>query len=66
MSWFFANSMLGQVVAFPLISIGPGLISALWGMLVFKELTGARNYALIAVAFVLISTAATLMALSKN
>lgn len=63
-SWFFANSMLGQVVAFPIISIGPGLISALWGMFVFREITGTKNYILVAAAFVLISTATVLMALS--
>lgn len=26
-SWFFANSILGNVIAFPIISIGPGLVS---------------------------------------
>jgi hypothetical protein len=29
-SWFFANSMLGNVIAFPIISIGPGLVSFLF------------------------------------
>lgn len=62
---FFANSFLGNVIAFPLISIGPGLVSALWAVFVFRELQGRKNYLLVTAAFALIATAATLMALSK-
>jgi hypothetical protein len=63
-SWFFANSLLGNVVAFPIISIGPGLISAVWGIAVFGELKGAKNLGLVAAAFALIAGASTMMALS--
>ena len=64
-SWFFANDFLGNVIAFPLISIGPGLVSAMWAIFVFRELQGRKNYVLVTLAFVLIATAATMMALSK-
>ena len=63
-SWFFANSFLGNVIAFPIISIGPGLVSAIWGIFVFGELKGTKNFALVGGAFVLIAAASTMMALS--
>jgi hypothetical protein len=63
-SWFFANSLLGNVIAFPIISIGPGLISAVWGIAVFGELKGGKNMALVGAAFALIAGASTMMALS--
>jgi hypothetical protein len=65
-SWFFANSLLGNVIAFPIISVGPGLVSALWGIFVFRELQGVKNYSLVATAFVFIAAAATMMALSDQ
>ena len=46
-------------------SIGPGLVSTLWGIFVFGELKGTKNYLLVTGAFVLIATAATLIALSN-
>ena len=46
-------------------SIGPGLVSTLWGIFVFGELKGTKNYMLVTGAFVLIATAATLIALSS-
>ncbi|MGH0125999.1 UNVERIFIED_CONTAM: hypothetical protein FKN15_015134 [Acipenser sinensis] len=35
--WFLANNYLSAVVSFPIITAGPGLIAAIWGVLVFKE-----------------------------
>ncbi|XP_039606239.1 transmembrane protein 144b isoform X2 [Polypterus senegalus] len=35
--WFLANNYLSAVVSFPIITAGPGLIAAMWGVLVFKE-----------------------------
>ena len=52
------------VTALPPLSIGPGLVSTLWGIFVFGELKGTKNYALVTFAFVLIATAATLIAMS--
>ena len=51
--------------AFPLLrSIGPGLISALWGIFVFGELKGKKNYLLVLAAFICIATAAIIIGLS--
>ncbi|EMS16301.1 transmembrane protein, putative [Entamoeba histolytica HM-3:IMSS] len=42
--WFIANSNLPYVVSYPLICAGPGLLSALWGIVVFKEIRGWKNF----------------------
>ncbi|EKE40556.1 hypothetical protein ENUP19_0083G0083 [Entamoeba nuttalli] len=42
--WFIANSNLPYVVSYPLICAGPGLLSALWGIIVFKEIRGRKNF----------------------
>ncbi|KAL7719635.1 Transmembrane protein [Entamoeba marina] len=42
--WFIANSNLPYVVSYPLITTGPGLVSALWGIAVFKEIKGWLNF----------------------
>jgi glucose uptake protein GlcU len=63
--WFIANAKLSLVVAFPLINLGPGLVGALWGVFVFGEIKGAKNYILLSIAFVLIAGAATMIVISK-
>jgi drug/metabolite transporter (DMT)-like permease len=64
-SWFFANQYLQVVVAFPLISIGPGLIGALWGVFIFKEITGRRNLIFLSTAFAIVGVATALIVVSK-
>ncbi|ELP86432.1 hypothetical protein EIN_031430 [Entamoeba invadens IP1] len=44
--WFIANTNLPYVVSFPLITSGPGLLSQLWGILVFAEVRGWKNFTL--------------------
>lgn len=62
--WFSANKILGFAVAFPLISIGPGLVGAIWGVFVFGEIKGTRNYMILGAAFSLTTAAAICIALS--
>jgi len=42
--FFIANQDLGMVLAFPIIATGPGAVGCLWGIFVFKEITGLRNF----------------------
>lgn len=44
---------------------GPGLIAALWGILIFKEIQGLRNYLLMMLAFCIILAGALCTAFSK-
>ena len=62
---FVANGLLSFSVAFPIITSAPGLVAALWGVFVFGEIAGRRNYAILALAATLNITAAVLIALSR-
>ena len=37
-SWFIANKVLSLAIAFPIISTGPGIITAILGVFVFNEI----------------------------
>ncbi|CAN2388752.1 carbohydrate transmembrane transporter activity [Pristimantis euphronides] len=64
--WFLANNYLSAVVSFPIITAGPGLVAALWGVLVFKEIRGRRNYLLLILAFCIVLSGSLLTAFSKT
>ncbi|XP_045373014.1 transmembrane protein 144 isoform X2 [Camelus bactrianus] len=63
--WFIANRSLSAVVSFPIITAGPGLIAAMWGVFMFKEIQGRQNYLLMILAFCIILTGALCTAFSK-
>ncbi|OXB66022.1 hypothetical protein ASZ78_003219 [Callipepla squamata] len=48
-----------------LVEQGPGLIAALWGVLVFKEIKGVKNYLLLSVAFCIVLAGSLSTAFSK-
>ena len=56
--WFNANDALSIVIAFPIVTLGPGVLSMVVGLVFFRELAGARNMALLAAALVLFLGAA--------
>jgi glucose uptake protein GlcU len=63
--WFIANANLNMVVAFPIISTGPGMVASLWGIFAFREIVGRRNYLILVGAFSLTIAASVLITLSK-
>ncbi|XP_061331896.1 transmembrane protein 144 isoform X2 [Pezoporus flaviventris] len=63
--WFIANHYLSAVVSFPIITAGPGLVASMWGVLVFKEIKGLKNYVLLSVAFCIIVAGSFSTAFSK-
>ncbi|XP_060102576.1 transmembrane protein 144 isoform X2 [Heteronotia binoei] len=63
--WFLANHYLSAVVSFPIITSGPGFIAAMWGVLVFKEIKGLKNYILLSIAFCIILAGSLSTAFSK-
>ncbi|XP_005076201.2 transmembrane protein 144 isoform X2 [Mesocricetus auratus] len=63
--FFIANHSLSPVISFPIITAGPGLIAALWGVFIFKEIQGLRNYILLFLAFCIILSGALCTAFSK-
>jgi len=65
-SWFIANTNLGLVVTFPIITLGPGIVSCMWGVLLFGEIRGARNFALLALAFGMIAVSSACTVIAKQ
>ncbi len=63
--YFVANSDLGLVTSFPIISSLPGFVASMWGILVFKEITGKRNLLIVGAAFTLSTVAVVCIALAK-
>lgn len=63
--WFYANDKLSLQVAFPLITSGPGFIAAMWGIFVYKEYSGKRNYSILAIAFCLTIASDVMIAMSS-
>jgi glucose uptake protein GlcU len=64
-AWFFANQNLGLIVSFPIIAAGPGVVSSLWGAFVFKEISGTKNFLILAAAFLCVISAGVCSSLSK-
>ena len=65
-AWFFANQNLGLVVSFPIIAAGPGVVSSLWGAIVFKEVHGLRNFIILGGAFLTVIAAAVFSSVAKG
>ncbi|KAK8789862.1 hypothetical protein WA158_006642 [Blastocystis sp. Blastoise] len=42
--WFYANAGLGEVISFPIVNCGPTIVSSLWSVFLYKEITGKKNY----------------------
>jgi len=51
-AFFIANEKLAFVVSFPMVNLGPGFIGFLWGVFLFKEIYGTRNYLIVFGVFV--------------
>lgn len=64
-AWFTANGELGFPITFPIITAGPGMVGALWGIFVFREITGVRNYIILGVAMCVTMSAMAIIAVSK-
>lgn len=60
-----ANSSVSQAVAFPISSSGPPIVSALYGVFLYKEIKGKKNYIILIVGFIVALTGLILCGLSK-
>ena len=64
--WFVANSALGFALAFPLITSGPGFIASMWGVCLFKEVKGKRNFIVLGVALIITVASGLCIAMSRK
>lgn len=62
--WFVANKVLSEAIAFPIVSTGPGVITAFLGVFVFHEIKGRRNYLILLLAMSVTITGAILTGFS--
>ena len=63
--WFYANAMSSPVVTFPIICCGPTIVSSIWGMTLYKEITGTKNAILLAIVVCVMIAGAVCVALSQ-
>ncbi|CAJ1059077.1 transmembrane protein 144b [Xyrichtys novacula] len=63
--WFLANNYLSAVITFPIVTAGYGLVAALWGCLVFREIKGLSNCFVFLLASCVVLTGSLLTAISK-
>ncbi|CAL2037332.1 hypothetical protein CAEBREN_17184 [Caenorhabditis brenneri] len=64
-SWFVANDNLSQAVSFPIISMVPGVIAALWSVFYFRDISGTRNLRLLSIAVAITLVGAICVGISK-
>uniref|UniRef100_A0A8C1I8U9 Transmembrane protein 144b n=1 Tax=Cyprinus carpio TaxID=7962 RepID=A0A8C1I8U9_CYPCA len=64
-AWLMANYYLSAVITFPIINAGYGLVAALWGSVVFKEVKGIGNLLLFALATCVVLAGSLLTPYSK-
>jgi len=63
--WFIANSELAQVVSFPIVTTGPGVVASLVGIILYKEIQGRRNFLFLGLAIAITILGCICIALSK-
>jgi hypothetical protein len=59
-----AISVLKSAVAYPIVSVLPGIVTSLWSLFWFKEIQGKRNYIVLACGMIVRCLAALLSGLS--
>jgi len=60
----YVTCALQLVVAFPVITTGPALVAAAWGVFYFHEIRGRRNFILLALAFAFVAVGVALIVVS--
>ncbi|KAJ5072995.1 hypothetical protein M0811_09209 [Anaeramoeba ignava] len=65
-SWFVSTRILGFAVGYPIVCIGPILITSLWSIFYFREIKGKKNFLIFFSSFGLFIIAVTFLVLSKT
>ncbi|XP_077434181.1 transmembrane protein 144b [Vanacampus margaritifer] len=63
--WVLANNYMSAVVTFPIVSAGCGLVAALWGSLLFREIKGLVNCLIFSLASCVVLAGSLLTAISN-
>jgi glucose uptake protein GlcU len=62
--YFLATGALSQPISMPISTVGPPIISTLFGVFIYKEIKGERNFAFLITGFIVALVAAVLIGLS--
>ncbi|KAJ8027750.1 hypothetical protein HOLleu_29790 [Holothuria leucospilota] len=65
LGWFVATYDLSLSVSFPIVTSGPAVIAAAWGVFYFREIRGWKNYIVLCFGVLTVVAASVLSALSK-
>ncbi|KIH55663.1 hypothetical protein ANCDUO_14174 [Ancylostoma duodenale] len=61
-----AIDTLDQAIAYPICAMAPGLITSLWSILYFREITDRQSLLRLAIAYVLTLVGVALVTISKE
>jgi glucose uptake protein GlcU len=64
--WFIANEALGFATSFPIITSGPGFVASMWGVCLFNEIKGARNFGVLGLALIITVSSGVCISLSRG
>ncbi len=63
-SYFLSNNVLSQAITFPISNSGPPIVANLWGIFLYKEVTGKKNFTFLLIGFTFAITGAIFCGLS--
>ena len=64
-AFFVANTSLSQAISFPIVASGPPVIASLYGIFLYKEVKGAKNFLILICGFSFAIAGSILCGLSK-
>lgn len=62
--YFMATNALTQSISYPISASGPPIFASLWGIFLYKEIKGLRNFAFLLSGFALAIAGSVLVGLS--
>lgn len=62
--YFEANNVLDQAITFPIGNSGPPIVANLFGIFLYKEIKGAKNFAFLLTGFAVALSGAIMTGLS--
>lgn len=63
--YFLATNALKQAISFPISNCGPPIVASLWGIILYKEIKGKRNFLILLTGFAVAIVGSILIGLSS-